>query len=282
VRVAVIGDIGGHLAELRAEIRRLGAAADGTLPPDLTVVQVGDLIHRGPDSNGVIQLVDWYLRNQPEQWIQLIGNHEIIYLRSPMFTWPDRLRRRSSRTLRRWWREGRAVVAVALPTAEESFLVTHAGVTAGFWKDVLDSPGTAEDAAQRINELAAARDGAVFRAGCVLDGRVNPLAGPLWADSTAELVPSWIDTRMPFSQIHGHTTITDWGHGASQHGLLEFTTVDPLAKHETVHLPGGRLIGIDPGHASTPSSPWRALELRCRNGHGLHDPQGRKMIRRGQ
>lgn len=78
------------------------------------MVQVGDLVHRGPDSNGVIRLVDGYLRNQPDHWIQLIGNHETVYLRSPAFAWPDRLRLRSARQLRRWWREGRAVVAVAL------------------------------------------------------------------------------------------------------------------------------------------------------------------------
>jgi hypothetical protein len=263
VRVAIIGDVGGHLEELRTELRRLGAAEDGTLPSDLTVVQVGDLVHRGPDSDGVIQLVDWYLHNQPRHWIQLIGNHEINYLRSPAFDWPDRLRRRSARMLRRWWKEGRAVVAVALRTADEAFLVTHAGVTAAFWSDVLGSPRTAEEAAQRINELATARHGAVFRPGCVLDGRVNPLAGPLWADSPTELVPSWIDTHMPFSQIHGHTTNIDWRQGISRRpGLLEFTAGDAAAKHETVHLRGGRLIGIDPGHGSAPSSPWRALELR--------------------
>lgn len=264
MRVAVIGDIGGHLDELRAELRRLGAADDGTLPSDLTVVQVGDLVHRGPDSDGVIQLVDWYLHKQPNHWIQLIGNHEIIYLRTPAFAWPDRLRLRSARMLRRWWKEGRAVVAVALCTADEAFLVTHAGITAAFWTDVLSSPGSAEEAAQRINELAAARDGAVFRAGYVLDGRVNPAAGPLWADSATELVPGWINTRMPFSQIHGHTTMIDWRHGVSRrHDLVEFTDVDAMAKHESVHVRGGRLIGIDPGHDRTPSAPWRALEMHC-------------------
>jgi hypothetical protein len=67
VRVAVIGDIGGHLNELRTELVRLGAGQDGRLPDDLIVVQVGDLIHRGPDSDGVVALVDRYLRTQPSQ-----------------------------------------------------------------------------------------------------------------------------------------------------------------------------------------------------------------------
>ena len=38
-------------------------------------------------------------------------------------------------------------------------------------------------------------------------------------------------------------------------------SVDFSAKHETVHLAGGRLIGIDPGHRDIPTKPWRALEL---------------------
>ena len=42
-RVAVIGDVGGHLAELRRELVRLGADQEtGELPADLTIVQVGD------------------------------------------------------------------------------------------------------------------------------------------------------------------------------------------------------------------------------------------------
>ena len=54
-RVAVIGDVGGHLAELRRELVRLGADEEtGELPDDLTIVQVGDLVHRGPDSAGVV------------------------------------------------------------------------------------------------------------------------------------------------------------------------------------------------------------------------------------
>jgi hypothetical protein len=62
VRVAVVGDIGGHATELRAELTRLGEDKDGRLPSDLVVIQVGDLIHRGPDSDDVVKLVDNYLK----------------------------------------------------------------------------------------------------------------------------------------------------------------------------------------------------------------------------
>src|SRR4051812_34013221 len=234
MRIAVIGDVGGHATELRAELARLGAAQDGRLPRDLVVVQVGDLVHRGPDSDGVVELVDFYLRTQPHRWIQLVGNHEAIYFRTPSFHWPDRLSRRSRRTVKRWWNDGESVVAAAVDTADESFLVTHAGVTAEFWSDVLDGPATATVAARKINELAKAGAGVVFCGGVVLHGTAAPCAGPLWADSAAELVPGWADRRMPFSQIHGHSTIVNWRaqHMTPYTVIHDLVTTDFVAKHE--------------------------------------------------
>ena len=108
-RFAVIGDVGGHLDELRRELRRLGAdRSTGSLPNDLVVIQVGDLVHRGPDSAGVIALVDRYLHTQPGQWIQIVGNHEAQYLADPTFAWPERLDDESGRVLRGWWSDGSA------------------------------------------------------------------------------------------------------------------------------------------------------------------------------
>ena len=263
MRIAVIGDVGGHLVELSAELARLGVDPGAGLPEDLVVIQVGDLVHRGPDSDGVIRLVDQHLQDQQAQWIQLIGNHESIYLTLPAFICPKRIRARSSRTLQRWWKDGRAVVAAAVETDDESFLVTHAGVTAAFWADQLGAPVDAKEAARRINALAAANDYALFRSGCLLTGRVNPHAGPLWADTARELVPGWLDRQMPFSQVHGHTTMINWRERdlPPESPMSAVTSIDAVAKHETVWIEGRRLIGIDPGHLTTPVTPWRALEL---------------------
>jgi hypothetical protein len=264
MRIAVIGDVGGHAEQLRHELTRLGAHPDGSLPGDLLVIQVGDLIHRGPDSDQVVGIVDRYLRSQPDQWIQLIGNHEANYLQPPVFRWPEELSRKHIRTLTRWWRNGAAAVAAAVDTADESFLITHAGITAQFWASVLGGPPTAAEAARRINELARAGVDSVFRAGIFLHGSITADAGPLWADTTTELLPGWTDRRMPFSQIHGHNSITSWReHDATapRSGIEALVTRDVPAKHEIVHLAGGRLIGIDPDHRETPTTPWRALEL---------------------
>jgi Calcineurin-like phosphoesterase len=264
MRIAVIGDVGGHAQPLRSELTRLGAHPDGSLPDDLLVVQVGDLIHRGPESADVVCIVDGYLRTQPSQWIQLIGNHEAHYLQPPVFRWPEALDRRHIRMINTWWKGGAAAVAAAVDTAYESFLITHAGVTAEFWASILGGPPTAAEAALRINELARAGAGTVFRAGNMLHGTTVSDAGPLWADTTTELLPGWVDRHLPFSQIHGHNSITTWrGHGATvpRAGIEALVTIDDDAKHEIVYLSGGRIIGIDPDHRETPTTSWRGLEL---------------------
>jgi hypothetical protein len=265
MRIAVIGDVGGHAAPLRHELARLGAGPDGSLPEDLIVIQVGDLIHRGPDSAAVVDTVDRYLRTQPAQWIQLIGNHEVNYLQPPVFAWPESLSRKHTRILNRWWNSGTATVAAAVETTTyESFLITHAGVTAEFWARILGGPPTAAEAARRLNDLAHTDADTVFRAGAMLHGTTASDVGPLWADTAGELVPGWADRHMPFSQIHGHSSITCWrtdDAGVPHHGIEALVTIDADAKHEAVHLAGGRLIGIDPDHRDTPTIPWRALEL---------------------
>jgi Calcineurin-like phosphoesterase len=208
-RIAVIGDVAGHVGELRAELRRLGADREtGRLPDDLTVVQVGDLVHRGPASDAVVELVDGYLTLQSAQWVQLVGNHEAQYLRDPAFAWPERISQRSGDTLRRWWAAGQMRAATWVRDAAESFLITHAGVTVDFWRVTLGAPRTAEQAATAINSLIGTDDGALFRAGTMLHRRARD-AGPLWAATAAELLPGWLTTTLPFSQIHGHDSVFD-------------------------------------------------------------------------
>lgn len=260
MRVAVIGDVAGHLDALRAELARLGVGPGEALPPDLVVVQVGDLVHRGPDSDGVVSLVDGYLRHQPDQWVQLVGNHEAQYLREPAFHWPDRIGRDAVDTLRRWWATGQLRAAVALDSPAESYLVTHAGLSRPFWRRSLCAPEDPAEAADRINQLIGRDEDTLFRAGVLL-GR-DQVAGPVWASAHVELVPSWLDHPLPFSQVHGHTMITDWKTGRlrvdTRVGAL--TVLDHAAKHETTILAGGRIVGVDPCHDDQAQPAWRAWE----------------------
>ncbi|MFW0794989.1 metallophosphoesterase [Gordonia sp. CPCC 205515] len=263
VRVALIGDVGGHADELSAELAALGVDANGRLPHDLVVIQVGDLIHRGPDSAGVVALVDHFLTTQPGQWIQLVGNHETHYLRPPMFRWDEQLDHQTVATVRRWWLGYQAHVAVSVRTATESYLVTHAGVTRPFWRRVLRSATDTAHAAELINIFARVDGDKIHRAGSMLNaGAPNLSAGPIWADTATELVPSWTGYRLPFSQVHGHTTMVDWriAH-PDTHPNTTDTTYDFDAKHEVIGFDGGRIVGIDPGHRSDATRPWRSLVL---------------------
>lgn len=262
--MAVIGDLGGHRDELAAELGRLGADEQGRLPDDLVVVQLGDLVHRGPDSEGVVALVDRYLGDQPEQWVQLAGNHEAQYLRDPAFEWPERIGADAQDTIRAWWSDRAMRVAAAVEAGGEQWLITHAGLTEGFWRRALGSPVDAAGAARALNGFAGTHDDVLFSAGQMLGGGgANLSAGPLWAATATELVPSWLRTPLPFSQVHGHAMIVDWRRRALRcdPDIAELVTVDEDEAHECVTLDGGRIVGIDPGHGKKAHTPWRAFVL---------------------
>lgn len=73
----IVGDVHGCLPELRELLARLGYALSGdtlTPPPGRTLVFLGDLVDRGPDTPGVLELV----MNAVErgQALCLLGNHD--------------------------------------------------------------------------------------------------------------------------------------------------------------------------------------------------------------
>lgn len=262
-RFAVIGDVGGQLDELRRELTRLGAdPAAGRLPDDLTVVQVGDLVHRGPDSAGVVALVDRFLQAHPDRWLQLVGNHETRYLAAPSFGWPERLDDASAATLQGWWHDGLLRVAAVTPApGGGEALVTHAGLTSGYWRSVLGAPSTATEAAAALNALIGDSSDVLFRAGqLLLGGGPDLTAGPLWAVAATELVPSWLGAGPAFSQIHGHTSLYLWDEHRFQarEEIARRTTIDEAARHETTKLGGTMIIGTDPGHGIRPARAWRS------------------------
>lgn len=263
MRHAVIGDVGGHLDGLWRELERLGAdPASGRLPDDLTVVQVGDLVHRGPESEAVIDLVDRFLEHGDGRWVQLAGNHEAQYLRHPAFQWRDWISTASADRLRSWWVAGEMVVAAVVPHHDEEALVTHAGLTEEFWRRDLGSPPTAREAAERLNDMAAHGHSALFRDGAMLTGRTSLRAGPLWAEAARELVAGWQSRTMPFSQVHGHSSCYDWAAGAWRvqvpDEVVAATTLDHDRSHEQTRLDGGVLVGIDPDHGDQERGQWHA------------------------
>jgi len=71
-----IGDIHGHIDELKALLQKLGyqEGDKGYAHPNRKVLFLGDYIDRGPNSPGVVQLVRQMVKE--ENAIALMGNHE--------------------------------------------------------------------------------------------------------------------------------------------------------------------------------------------------------------
>jgi hypothetical protein len=75
----IVGDVHGEIDALRALLGHLGYAADGTHPDGRTLVFVGDLCDRGPDSPGVVAMVRGFIESG--RAVATLGNHEINLLR---------------------------------------------------------------------------------------------------------------------------------------------------------------------------------------------------------
>lgn len=79
-RVYAIGDIHGHLSELRRAHALIEADRTRVGDSDAVVVHLGDLTDRGPDSRGVIDFLMSGI-SEGREWIVLKGNHDRLFAR---------------------------------------------------------------------------------------------------------------------------------------------------------------------------------------------------------
>lgn len=263
MRVAVLGDVHGWSTRLDEALTALGADTDaGILPDGIAVVQVGDLVHKGPDSVGVLALVDRFLAGSPGRWRQLLGNHEAHYLGGPRFSVGIDLDLHQVMGLARWHRDGHLGFAAAVTTADGDVLVTHAGLTGARWR-LLGEPTTAAEAAAAIEEEVA-RLGyqEALRPGEMLSGgRVDYEASVVWA-SCNELLWSWTEKEMPFSQVVGHTNPYTWRRmgwpGYYDDDLRKAAILDPDSHHVQFTWPTRKtLTFIDPTYGKN----WAGVRL---------------------
>ncbi|MBE7438893.1 MAG: serine/threonine protein phosphatase [Spirochaetales bacterium] len=112
-RTIFIGDVHGCLDELRALLKKCNLSADDR------VILTGDLINRGPDSRGVVDLV----REKGYECVR--GNHEDYFLRGV----PFEERNHSYATLGDEQRN--FIENLPLYLHIDSFLVVHAGLMPG-------------------------------------------------------------------------------------------------------------------------------------------------------
>jgi hypothetical protein len=249
-RVVVIGDIGGHASQLRWVLKACGATE--AVPPGTIIIQVGDLIDRGPDSAEVLDIVDRYVSTQPDRWVQLLGNHEAQYLHYRRQFWHEQLGETQQAILRRWWHNEHMHVAAAVRDAQgDEYLITHAGLTLGCWQE-LDEPMTAATAAMLLNLRP---DELLWRT-----------SGPLWAESGMELHEPWMEFYsgggfVPFGQIHGHSAIVGYGDHSwhASERVRQRACADWRARHFRVRIGGRQFVGIDPKHGKTGATQWQPL-----------------------
>jgi hypothetical protein len=296
MRLAVIGDVGGHAGSLAAAIITLGGdPVTGQLPEDLIICQLGDLVHRGPDSSAVLALVERFRVNSEGRWVQLLGNHEAQYTREAIFA-SEQLNDHDAELLRSWWESGFLRTATAFETdgvevrrsggsfersGAGGLLVTHAGLTAGLWH-ALGEPETAAHAAELINADARMRHRddwtGVFALGSMLTRRPSIHAGVLWAEATGEVYDSWITRHLRgeqvpgFHQAHGHSNPFDWYENQWRQPLRRqfndseavIAKVLPEVRQTRVEIGTSTLFGIDPGHGRSPVTRWSPLILQQR------------------
>jgi len=240
--VAVIGDVGGHVDQLRDALGLVGVT-DSYWPVDLEVVQLGDLFG-GFDDMAVAELVGPHV--YAGRWIQLLGNWELEAVGGPTVTSAQGrcADPKALQAFSRWHTSGfvRRAATVTSSTGTVG-VVSHAGVGYHFWSHDLNGERDATQVVARLNSMPldqVARPGSMF-------GRPDEGApGPIWA-STSEL---WSDWKVcPFPQIHGHSCAFSqrgWNTWVPE-SLRRFAT--PERGHVTF-APSSRsapIIGIDAG-----------------------------------
>lgn len=229
MKYIVFGDTGGHFNQLHRALIEIGLnPKNNKLPEDTTIIHVGDLIHKGPHSDEVIELVDTLRKIPGNNWIQISGNHEQNYLSSTTF-WEQRISDKSVRTLQKWKNEGFLKHAALIPTLSilspkngstsvltQPTIITHAGLSPEFihhsYPDFkwVDSPQEqmiqAVQIVEKVNSLPSED---ITFPGTLLGhalGFDKPV-GPVWAHGVREVWNPWRKQGYPpFNQIVGHTS----------------------------------------------------------------------------
>jgi len=266
----VFGDTGGHYNQLYAGLMQAGVnPTTYKIPDDVVIIHEGDLIHKGPDSLEILQLVDVIMRANPGQWIQLLGNHEFQYFNGSPFFWGDVIPGEGQAILRDWALDGLVRVAFAIEApatihgvdvpataVNKPILFTHSGVTRGFWEMYLKEAEDIYSTVELINNLPVK---VVTRPGQMLDGgaKRNPLlpVGPTWALSTFEVFGSWRDqTTVPFIQVHGHTNAYNFFTNKwwDAFGVFkEQSVLDKKNRRVVTKVADSIQIAVDPGYEKT-------------------------------
>lgn len=218
---ALFGDVGGHYAPFVNGLRNLGVVIGNTvddffIPQNLTVIQMGDLVHKGPYSDALVALADNMMKSNnsnPERgnWVQLIGNHESMYIPGARVFWEFECNETSALTINRWWKEKQAQLHFIIPQNNgKPFMATHAGVGSYVYAATQRKKKGIEAFSEHLDSLQPGRMMEASFAGAMLYGKVSIHAGVFWAESTREVYSTWRGIDAPFHQVHGHCPPFAW------------------------------------------------------------------------
>lgn len=190
-RVYAIGDIHGRCDLLCRMIARIEADEAGRHAADTTVILLGDLVDRGPDSAGVIATArEWAKRRRVRI---LAGNHEEMFLGSM----------ERDETLRHFLRHGGRETLLSYPISPE----VYSRATLEELRAIMNEVVPAEDIAfmQRMEDRIQIGDYVFVHAG------VRP-GVPLGEQKVSDL--RWIRGEFiearedrDFAVVHGHTIL---------------------------------------------------------------------------
>lgn len=281
IKNVVFGDTGGHASQLFASLEALGVDLDTyTIPENLRIIHLGDIIHKGPASSVLIEIINLLMTNNKGRWIQILGNHESQHLRpdapdtdrAPYF-WSCDCKERDKKKLNYWWKTGMASFAWGLDSFDASslklevsqkpkivipdkgILFTHGGLTNVFWTAVTDKQKIPSAVAKKLN--ASALD-LVSQPGQLL-GVFNRFVGPVWAIGNTEVFPDWYmatlnkQEEMPFIQMHGHTQSFNFVRQKwfpVSKAFRDQTKLNPITRAVVTEVSNSLLIGLDPGFST--------------------------------
>lgn len=287
-KIHVFGDTGGHAVALFRALAEIGVDLESwTIPEGVAIVHLGDLIHKGPSSNVLVEKINGLLERNPGQWLQVLGNHELQHVEDGIAFWRCSCSPETELILEDWYESGKARLAWALedvlpqkwtngnrPLEQEqlitSFLASHGGLTYPIWK-ALGSPLTPCQAADRIQ---ADRQWWASSAGLMMGGNVYGQVGPVWAMAGSEVYPYWEmahrleGVAMPFGQLLGHNAAYDYDQNRwwpSMPQSFRKGSKVLLAERRTVgFVANSAMICMDPGYEkATPqgSQPYLTFEI---------------------
>ena len=277
---AVFGDVGGHYKPFMNALQSLGFDKKTfRIPANLTIIQNGDLVHKGKSSNQLVPLVDNIMRannSDPEagNWIQIFGNHEAQYFVGAPRFWNMECDVHSIVMMNSWWRNKDARLHYVIEQNDgKPFIVSHAGVShrlfyhaESHWNRVdtgepVDfaknlATRTVADFSAWVDSLQPEHMDRAAVAGAMLYGKISPHAGLIWAESVSEVYATWRGEQAPFHQIHGHVTPYNWSLSKFYPNVHEVfrreLVLDKRKRHSTwTNDDGTMFIGIDPGFSKS-------------------------------